>query len=126
MAGGDWGSAMPGMLERMLETLGRSPERLDAVAALLADLKKAESGAELVDDEFEAAWSAIWRCKGGHKMNDKGESGPAQFVLEGLKPFQVRTASARIPQTIRGDRTAPGGSSLPMRRDWERRWSQPA
>lgn len=60
---GVWGSAMPGMLERMLETLGRSPERLDAVAALLADLKKTESGAELVDDEFEAAWSAIWNVR---------------------------------------------------------------
>ena len=62
-AQGEWGSAMPGMLERMLETLGRSPERLDAVAALLADLKKTESGAELVDDEFEAAWSAIWSVR---------------------------------------------------------------
>ncbi|MDE2686432.1 MAG: phospholipase D family protein [Chloroflexota bacterium] len=60
---GDWGSAMPGMLERMLETLGRSPDRLDAVAALLADLKKTETGAELVDDEFEMAWSAIWKVR---------------------------------------------------------------
>ena len=59
----EWGSAMPGMLERMLETLGHSPERLDAVAALLADLKKTESGAELVEDEFEAVWSAIWNVR---------------------------------------------------------------
>ena len=62
-AQGEWGSAMPGMLERMLETLGRSPERLDAVAALLADLKKTESGAALVDDEFEAVWDSIWNVR---------------------------------------------------------------
>ncbi len=59
----EWGSALSGMLERMLETLGRDPGRLDSVATLLTDLKKTESGAMLVDEELEAAWSKIWRVR---------------------------------------------------------------
>ncbi|MCY4577455.1 MAG: hypothetical protein OXD31_00260 [Chloroflexi bacterium] len=47
----------------MLETLGRDPGRLDSVATLLADLKKTESGAKLVDGELEAAWSKIWSVR---------------------------------------------------------------
>lgn len=58
--GGEWGIALPGMLERMLETLGNDPKRLDSVASLLGDLRETEYGAELVGTEFEAAWEAIW------------------------------------------------------------------
>ena len=59
----DWGAVQSGMLERMLETLGRDPAKLDSVATLMADLKKTEAGAQLVDEELEAAWSKIWRVR---------------------------------------------------------------
>ena len=59
----DWGAVQSGMLERMLETLGRDPAKLDSVATLIADLKKTESGAQLVDEELGAAWSKIWRVR---------------------------------------------------------------
>ena len=59
----EWGIAQSGMLERMLETLGRDPGRLDSVATLLEDLKSTESGANLIDAELEAAWSKIWRVR---------------------------------------------------------------
>ena len=61
--GAEWGVALPGMLERMLETLGNDPKRLDSVASLLADLRKTEYGAELVGAEFEGAWEAIWTVR---------------------------------------------------------------
>ena len=59
----EWGAGQSGMLERMLETLGRDPARLDSVATLLADLKRTESGAKLVDEELEAVWNKIWRFR---------------------------------------------------------------
>ena len=60
----EWGVALPGLLERMLETLGSDPGRLDAVASLLDDLRKTEAGAELVGAEFDAVWGALWTVRG--------------------------------------------------------------
>ena len=64
-AGAGWGAAMPGLLERMLETLGSDPDRLDAVASLLEDLRGTEEGRELMGEEFDAVWDALWtvRCR---------------------------------------------------------------
>ena len=63
-ASAEWGVALPGLLERMLETLGSDPGRLDPVASLLDDLRKTEAGAELVGAEFDAVWSALWTVRG--------------------------------------------------------------
>ena len=60
----DWGVALPGLLERMLETLGSDPDKLDAVASLLADLRKTEAGRELIGAEFDAVWDALWTVRG--------------------------------------------------------------
>ena len=60
----EWGVALPGLLERMLETLGSDPGRLDAVASLLDDLRKTEAGAKLVGAEFDAIWGALWTVRG--------------------------------------------------------------
>ena len=60
----DWGAALPGLLERMLETLGSDPSRLDAVASLLDDLRKSEDGKELIGTDFDAVWSALWTARG--------------------------------------------------------------
>ncbi len=60
----EWGVALPGLLERMLETLGSDPGRLDAVASLLNDLRKTEAGAELVGADFDSVWDVLWTVRG--------------------------------------------------------------
>ena len=47
-SGPDWGGALPGLLERMLETLGSDPGKLDAVASLLEDLRKTVTSRQVV------------------------------------------------------------------------------
>ena len=58
-----WGIALPGLMERMLETLGRDPRRLDDVNSLIEDLRRTESGTELLGAEFEAVWHSIWTVR---------------------------------------------------------------
>lgn len=60
-----WGVALPGLLERMLETLGSAPSRLDAVASLVDDLRRTEAGAELLGADFDAVWGALWPARLG-------------------------------------------------------------
>ena len=66
-SGTNWGVALPGLLERMLETLGSDPGKLDAVASLLEDLRKTQEGKELIGDDFEAVWEALWTVRGRRK-----------------------------------------------------------
>ena len=54
-------------MERMLETLGTDPGKLDAVASLLEDLRKTEEGKELIGSEFDAIWEALWTARGRRK-----------------------------------------------------------
>ena len=60
---GSWGAALPGLLERMLETLGSDPRRLDDVNTLIEDLRRTEAGSELLGKEFEAVWDALWSAR---------------------------------------------------------------
>ena len=62
--GTDWGVALPGLLERMLETLGSDPGKLDAVASLLEDLRKTEEGRDLIGPDFDAIWETLWTVRG--------------------------------------------------------------
>ena len=57
------GLSSPGLMERMLETLHRGPGRLDAVASLVAELRKTEEGAELLGTEFDAVWEPLWKVR---------------------------------------------------------------
>ena len=59
-----WGVALPGLMERMLETLGSDPRRLDDVNSLIEELRSTGSGAELLGAEFEAVWNALWTARG--------------------------------------------------------------
>lgn len=59
-----WGAALPGLLERMLETLGSDPTKLDAVASLVADLRKTEEGRKLIGADFDTVWEALWTVRG--------------------------------------------------------------
>ena len=59
-----WGAALPGLMERMLETLGSDPRRLDDVNSLIEELRSTEAGAELLGTEFEAVWDALWTARG--------------------------------------------------------------
>ena len=56
--------ALPGLLERMLETLYSSPGRLDSVASLVENLRTTEEGAKLIASDFDAAWEPIWVARG--------------------------------------------------------------
>ena len=58
-----WGVALPGLMERMLETLGSDPRRLDDVNSLIEELRSTEAGAELLGQEFEAVWDALWTAR---------------------------------------------------------------
>ena len=55
--------AFPGLLERMLETLASDPARLDSVDSLLRDLRKTEHGSDLIGEDFEAIWDAVWAVR---------------------------------------------------------------
>ena len=57
------GLALPGLMERMLETLHSGPDRLDAVASLVDDLRKTEAGAELLGTDFDAVWGPLWKVR---------------------------------------------------------------
>ena len=61
--GVQWSVALPGLLERMLETLGRDPGRLDAVASLIEDLRRTEEGTELIGSEFDEVWESLWKVR---------------------------------------------------------------
>ena len=54
----EWGSSLPGLLERMLEALATDPDRLDTVASLLNDLRTTEAGRELLGTDFDDVWLA--------------------------------------------------------------------
>ena len=58
-----WGVALPGLMERMLETLGSDPRRLDDVNSLIEELRSTEAGAELLGQEFKAVWDALWTAR---------------------------------------------------------------
>ena len=61
--GAEWSVALPGLLERMLETLSRDPTKLDAVASLIEDLRKTDQGADLIDPDFDTVWESLWAVR---------------------------------------------------------------
>ena len=63
----EWGVELPGLLERMLETLASDPGKLDAVASLLEDLSKTQEGRELLGDDFKGVWEALWTVRARRK-----------------------------------------------------------
>ena len=57
------GLELQGLLERMLAILGKNPERLDAVARLVDDLRKSDMGKELLGKDFDPVWDPIWEAR---------------------------------------------------------------
>ena len=57
------GLSLPGLMERMLETLHNGPDRLDAVASLVDELRKTEAGTELLGADFDAVWGPLWKVR---------------------------------------------------------------
>jgi len=53
------------LLESLLRTLHRSPARLDAVARLIADLRKQRDGDGLFPPNFDEVWGPIWAVREG-------------------------------------------------------------
>ena len=54
---------LPGLLERMLTTLSRDANQLDAVAELISELRKTEDGKELLGPDFDAVWGPLWQAR---------------------------------------------------------------
>ena len=55
--------ALPGLLERMLMTLSRDANRLDAVDTLISELRKTEDGKKLLGTDFDAVWEPLWQVR---------------------------------------------------------------
>ena len=85
-------SALPGLLERMLETLGSDPGKLDAVASLLEDLRKTEEGRDLIGPDFDAIWETLWDGTRPPQLTSEQTVRYGETVLAGLKGFQRKTA----------------------------------
>jgi hypothetical protein len=53
-----------GLLEMLVRTLDRAPERLDQIAGLMADLGRTKNGEDsLFPTGFEAIWQPIWEAR---------------------------------------------------------------
>lgn len=48
-----------GLLEPLLRTLARNPEKLDRVARLVSDLRSSEKGRDLLPEGFDELWDAV-------------------------------------------------------------------
>jgi hypothetical protein len=51
------------LFEAMLKNLEHSPEKLDQVARLIADLRRTPEGSALLPEDFERAWQPIWAVR---------------------------------------------------------------
>ena len=51
------------LLEELVRTLSRNPEKLDAVAQLINDLKKTPEGLALMPERFEEILTPIWTAR---------------------------------------------------------------
>lgn len=51
------------LLEPLLRTLERRPERLDDIERVLADLRATEEGKAKLSPEVEAVWAAVWEAR---------------------------------------------------------------
>lgn len=56
---GRHGSSLP-LFEELLRTLSRAPEKLQAVARLVEDLRRTPEGAALLPEGFDEMWNTIW------------------------------------------------------------------
>lgn len=76
------------LLESLLKTLDRAPERLDAIKRLLDDIRASGDPDEMLPEGFQAVWEAVWaigpcrrtRCDGVPPMGcHDSSSGNAIF-----------------------------------------------
>ncbi|MXW56204.1 MAG: hypothetical protein F4X22_02800 [Gemmatimonadales bacterium] len=58
---GGWREAA--LLEALLQSLSRNPNRIDEAARLIADLQKTEEGKELLPDGLGEIWEPVWRAR---------------------------------------------------------------
>lgn len=55
------------LLESLVRTLARDPDRLDHVARLFESLRSTEEGASLLPEGFEEIWKPIWETRTGSR-----------------------------------------------------------
>lgn len=58
---GGWREAA--LLEALLRSLSRNPNRIDEAARLIADLQKTEEGKELLPDGLDEIWEPVWQAR---------------------------------------------------------------
>ena len=58
------------LLESLLKTLDRSPERLDEIQRLLDDIRESWDPDEMLPEGFLAVWEAVWANRTG--VTDEG------------------------------------------------------
>ncbi|MYF28119.1 MAG: hypothetical protein F4029_17430 [Gammaproteobacteria bacterium] len=58
---GGWPEAA--LLEALLQSLSRNPNRVDEAARLIADLQKTEEGKGLLPDGLDEIWEPVWRAR---------------------------------------------------------------
>jgi hypothetical protein len=51
------------LFESLLRSLDRSPERLDHIASLIADLRQQGNAGEILPSGFEELWEPIWEAR---------------------------------------------------------------
>ena len=62
---GGWREAA--LLEALLQSLSRNPNRIDEAARLIADLEKTEEGKKLLPDGLNEIWKPVWQARGAVK-----------------------------------------------------------
>jgi hypothetical protein len=55
--------ATTALFESLVRSLDRSPERLDHIASLIADLRKQGNSTEIFPPGFEQLWEPIWAAR---------------------------------------------------------------
>jgi len=53
----------PTLLEALLRSLSRNPDRIEHVARLIADLERTREGSELLPDGLAAIWEPVWAAR---------------------------------------------------------------
>ena len=53
----------PALLEALLQSLGRNPDRVDQAARLIEDLRRTPEGKDLLPEGLEAIWEPVWSAR---------------------------------------------------------------
>jgi len=67
------GSTSTTLLESLLQTYDRSPEKLEQIERLVSDLCRTKEGREILPDRFMEIWEPVWEAR-AHSLGLEGDS----------------------------------------------------